>query len=199
MPSFSYILERMESVEHLTDEEVLKRSLTDKHFFAYIIERYEHKLRTYIGRKSHASLADQDDLLQNIFIKVYKNMKEFDSSLRFSSWIYRITYHEMIDWYRKKKREPQVSFDADETILASLTAPDDSSTHALHEEQKILLKNALETLDKKYQDIIELRFYEEKSYEEIADILQIPPGTVAIHLNRAKKILKDLLHHHEQH
>lgn len=195
---FSYILERMDSVSHLTDEEILRRSLTDREFFAHIIERYERKLRAYIGRKSHASTADQDDLLQNIFIKVYKNMKEFDSSLRFSSWIYRISYNEMIDWYRKKKREPSVSFDADETILHSLTATDDTSSVALHEEQKALLKKALETLDKKYQDIIELRFYEEKSYEEIADILQIPPGTVAIHLNRAKKILKDLLHHHDQ-
>ncbi len=187
----------MDSVEHLTDEEVLKHSLKERNFFAHLIGRYETKLRAYIGRKSNASPSDQDDILQNVFIKVYKNMKEFDQSLRFSSWIYRICYNEMIDWYRKKKREPSVSFDADETILHSLTSTDDTSSVALHEEQKTLLKKALSALDKKYQDIIELRFYEEKSYEEIADILQIPPGTVAIHLNRAKKILKDLLHHHE--
>ncbi len=188
----------MDPIELLSDEEVLKRSLIERNLFAYIIERYEKRLRAYIGRKSNASPADQDDILQNIFIKVYKNMKEFDPSLRFSSWIYRIAYNEMVDWYRKKKREPQVSFDADETILYSLASEDDSSSVALHEEQKVILRKALKSLDAKYQNIIELRFYEEKSYEEIADILQIPPGTVAIHLSRAKKILKDLLHHHDQ-
>ncbi len=59
-----------------------------------------------------------------------------------------------------------------------------------------MIQEALSSLDQKYKDIIELRFYEEKSYEEIADILRIPPGTVAIRLSRVKKILKELLHNH---
>lgn len=186
----------MDSIEHLTDEEVLQRCLVERDFFAHIIERYEDKLRTYIQRKSHASSADIDDLLQNIFIKVYKNMKEFDASLRFSSWIYRICYHEMIDWYRKTKREPHISFDADLTLIQTLASDDNTATTALSEEKKKAVTEALNSLDQRYKDIIELRFYEEKSYEEIADILRIPPGTVATHLNRVKKILKEKLHHH---
>lgn len=180
----------------LTDEEVLQRSLSERNFFAHIIERYESRLRSYIGRKSNASSADIDDLLQNVFIKVYKNMKEFDPSLRFSSWIYRICYNEMVDWYRKEKREPHISFDADEAIMHSLASEDNTAHSALSEEKKKMIQKALESLDQKYKDIIELRFYEEKSYEEIADILRIPPGTVATHLNRVKKILKEQLHHH---
>lgn len=184
------------NIADLSDEEVLKHCLTDRDFFAHIIERYEGKLRAYIGRKSNASSADQDDLLQNVFIKVYKNMKEFDPSLRFSSWIYRICYNEMIDWYRKEKREPKTSFDADEALMYSLASTDDTTEVALSEERKRAIRSALSLLDQKYKDIIELRFYEEKSYEEIADILRIPPGTVAIHLSRAKKILQSSLHHH---
>lgn len=186
----------MDSADTLTDEEVLQRSLVERNFFAHIIERYEGKLRSYISRKSNASPADIDDLLQNVFIKVYKNMKEFDSSLRFSSWIYRICYHEMIDWYRKEKREPHTSFDADETLINTLASDDNTATIALSEEKKNVIRKALDSLEQKYKDIIELRFYEEKSYEEIADILRIPPGTVATHLNRVKKILKEQLHHH---
>ena len=186
----------MDSIEHLTDEEVLQRCLIERNFFAHIIERYEGKLRAYIQRKSHASPTDIDDLLQNVFIKVYRNMKEFDPSLRFSSWIYRICYHEMLDWYRKEKREPHTSFDADETLIHTLASDDNTATTALSEEKKKVIKEALDSLDQKYKDIIELRFYEEKSYEEIADILRIPPGTVATHLNRVKKILKEKLHHH---
>lgn len=186
----------MDSTEHLTDEAILTRSLTEKEFFAHIIDRYEKKLRAYIQRKSHASPSDIDDVLQNVFIKVYKNMKEFDSSLRFSSWIYRICYYEMIDWYRKEKRSPYISFDADDTLIHTLASEDNTAAIALSEEKKKVIKNALDALDQKYKDIIELRFYEDKSYEEIADILRIPPGTVATHLNRVKKILKEKLHHH---
>lgn len=186
----------MDSPEHLSDEEILARCLTDRNFFVHIIQRYEHKLRSYISRKSNASSSDIDDLLQNVFIKVYKNMKEFDTSLTFSSWIYRICYNEMIDWYRKEKREPTTSFDNDDILMNSLVSEDDSASVALSTERKQVVKKALSTLDQKYKDIIELRFYEEKSYEEISDILRIPPGTVAIHLSRAKKILQQSLHHH---
>lgn len=186
----------MDSAEYLTDEEVLQRSLVERNFFAHIIERYESKLRMYIRRKSNASPADIDDLLQNVFIKVYKNMKEFDSSLRFSSWIYRICYHEMIDWYRREKRALHTSFDADENLIRTLASDDNTATIALSEEKKKVIHRALDSLDQKYKDIIELRFYEEKSYEEIADILRIPPGTVATHLSRVKKILKEKLQNH---
>ena len=186
----------MDVPETLSDEEVLIRSRTERNFFAYIIERYKDKLRAYIKRKSYASPEDIDDLLQNIFIKVYKNMKEFDSSLRFSSWIYRIAYNEMIDWYRKEKRTPHVSFGADDALISSLSSEDDTSHTALSLERKKAVIEALSSLDPIYQDIIELRFYEENSYEEISDILQIPPGTVALRLSRVKKILRPLLPNH---
>ncbi|MHB1316826.1 MAG: RNA polymerase sigma factor [Minisyncoccota bacterium] len=186
----------MNNTQHLTDEEILKRSLTERDFFGYIIERYEHKLRIYIERKSNASDSDIDDLLQNVFIKVYKNIKDFDPSLRFSSWIYRICYHEMIDWYRKEKRTPHTSFDADEKIFNSLMSDDSTDHIVMTEERKKAVIEALTSLNQKYKDIVELRFYEEKSYEEISDILQIPPGTVATQLNRVKKILKEKLQHH---
>jgi len=186
----------MDSAHTLSDEEVLQRALVERNFFAYIIERYERKLRAYIQRNSKASPADIDDLLQNVFIKVYKNMKDFDPTLRFSSWIYRICYHEMIDWYRKEKRTPHTSFDADSTLINTFASDDNAATIALSEEKKRIVTEALNSLDQKYKDIIELRFYEEKSYEEIADILRIPPGTVATHLSRVKKILKEKLQNH---
>ncbi|MCX6703797.1 MAG: RNA polymerase sigma factor [Candidatus Zambryskibacteria bacterium] len=186
----------MDSPLTLSDEEVLRRSSTERELFAHIIQRYEHKLRLYIQRKSHASPEDIDDLLQNIFIKVYRNIKGFDPSLRFSSWIYRIAYNEMVDWYRKEKRTPHISFDADESILYTIAGDQDTTEKALKEEQKKVVSTALSSLDQIYQDIVELRFYEEKSYEEIGDILQIPPGTVAIRISRVKKILKTLLQNH---
>ena len=84
-------------------------------------------------------------------------------------------------------------------VNITVFASEDNTAHsALSEEKKRVVTEALNSLDQKYKDIIELRFYEEKSYEEIADILRIPPGTVATHLNRIKKILKEKLHHHVQ-
>jgi RNA polymerase sigma-70 factor (ECF subfamily) len=179
------------SFNHLSDEDLVIECKKDQQHFAVLVERYVPKLTRYIRRRSMATSDDIDDLLQNIFIKVYRNINDYNTSLLFSSWIYRITHNEMIDWYRREKRRVTLSLDDEaRDIVSKLFSDEDAIVRFAHQEQKEYIIAALNKLDEKYKDILLLRFFEEKSYEEIADILKIPAGTVAVRINRAKKQLQ---------
>ncbi len=176
-----------------TDEQLALAVRSDTQVLGEIIERYEPKLDRYIARKSSADTSDRKDILQNIFIKVYKNINDFDTSLTFSSWIYRIAHNEMIDWYRRERRRPHLSLEGSDGILETIRSEISASELVEKEELRRMIQKTFETLPEKYQSIAELRFFEEKSYDEIADILAIPPGTVAIRISRVKKMLSEQL------
>jgi RNA polymerase sigma-70 factor (ECF subfamily) len=184
----------VDNIPERTDEELAKLSVSDTALFGELIKRYEETLLRYVMRRSHTTKEDAEDIVQNSFIKMYRNLNDFDASLRFSSWAYRITHNELIDWYRKQKSKPQfvVSSD-DEDIFANIAGDMNIEKEAIEDETKKEIVAVIKTLDPKYQEIITLRFFEDKSYEEISDILEIPPGTVAIRLSRAKKILEEKL------
>jgi len=86
----------------LVDCELVRLSLENADFFAQIVQKYEKPLLRYLLRISNVSLEEAEDLLQEIFIKVYQNLWDFDESLKFSSWIYRIAHNETISAWRKK-------------------------------------------------------------------------------------------------
>ncbi|MFA6608627.1 MAG: RNA polymerase sigma factor [Candidatus Paceibacterota bacterium] len=184
----------MPETSNLTDEELAKLSVSDTVYFGELISRYDKILLRYVIRRSHATKEDAEDVVQNSFIKMYRNINDFDTTLRFSSWAYRITHNELIDWYRKQKSRPQLILsDKDEDVFASIAGDMNIEKEAMANETKKEIEDIIKTIDPKYQEVIYLRFFEDKSYEEIADILQIPPGTVAIRLSRAKKILQESL------
>ncbi|MES2749398.1 MAG: sigma-70 family RNA polymerase sigma factor [Patescibacteria group bacterium] len=184
-----------EIITDLSDEEIVTRTLHDRSYFEVIVERFEEKLQRYIRRLGVSVHEDRQDLLQEIFIKVYKNLNGFDRNLSFSSWIYRIAHNEVISWYRKKSVRPEghMSGDIDELFLfipdtmANAEQLVDSSIDAK------LLHQALTTLEARYRDPIILRFFEYKEYDEISDILKIPIGTVGTLISRGKKKLESLL------
>jgi RNA polymerase sigma-70 factor (ECF subfamily) len=184
--------------EDQTDEQIVKHCITDSNFLATLINRYEAKLDIYIKRKSNTTAEDRKDILQNVFIKVYKNINDFDPTLKFSSWIYRITHNEMIDWYRREKKHPILHFEDDETIVNKIISDVDIQKESINNELRNEIRKIVETLTPEYKEVVELRFFEEKSYEEISDILQIPEGTVATRINRVKKKLKELLYEYTQ-
>jgi RNA polymerase sigma-70 factor (ECF subfamily) len=182
------------NIKSLTDEELAKRSVSDTTYFGELIERYNSMLLRYIMRRSHATKEDGEDILQNSFIKMYRNINDFDNNLKFSSWAYRITHNEMIDWYRKQKSRPQLVIgEKDEDIFSSIASDINIEKEAIQKEIKKEIESIVKNLEPKYQEVIYLRFFEDKNYDEIADILQIPAGTVAIRLSRAKKILQESL------
>lgn len=186
----------MSSHNSLTDKELVSRSLQERAFFGEIVERYEAKLRRYIARLGVIDPDDRDDVLQNVFIKVYKNLNNFDQSLSFSAWIYRIAHNEAISWYRRLKARPEGYLAGEADMITTLLRddgtemPDERFDREV--DSKILLRE-LERLDDKYLEVLILRYFEHLEYEEISDVLKIPVGTVGTLVHRAKKQLKDRL------
>jgi len=177
-----------------TDAEVVQSTFTNKDAFALLVHRYEEKLRRYIRRIGVRNEEDQDDVLQDIFIKAYKNLNSFDQSFSFSSWIYRIAHNESISHYRKRSVRPEgMQYDDGDTIISNLHDGDDLMGDIVSRDDGRVLREALERVDEKYREIIVLRYFEGKEYEEISDILEMPLGSVATRLHRAKARLKDVL------
>ena len=175
-----------------TDSELVKLTLKNQANFLYLVNRYEQKLFYFIRRISNVSVDEAKDLLQDVFIKVYQNLNDFDQSLKFSSWIYRIARNHVISHYRKNRHQQAVaSPEVNDEILNNLVSDFDITKEI---DSKILRENILSVLNKidgKYREVIILKYFEEKSYEEISDIIKKPTGTVGTYLNRAKKQFKE--------
>jgi RNA polymerase sigma-70 factor (ECF subfamily) len=181
--------------QQVSDESVVKAALQDKEQFGVLMDRYEAPLRRYIARLGVRNPDDQLDVLQDIFLKVYRNLNGFDPKLKFSSWIYRIAHNEAISAYRKKNVRPEGHLVADsEEILTfvsgSLETADVAFDKTINAEQ---VSKALLQLDKKYSEVLLLRFFEHKEYDEISDILQIPIGSVGTLIHRGKKQLTTVI------
>ena len=181
----------MISDESITDEDLVIQALKHPYDFAQLVKRYEAKLLRYIRRLGVNSVEDAEEVLQNAFINAYRKLNSFDTSLSFSSWIYRIAHNEVINHYRKSKARPQGHYaNGAEDILAKMQ----DDTDIIKDAELALgakdLENAINALKQKYKDIIVLRYFEEREYKEISDILQIPMGSVATLLYRAKRALR---------
>ena len=155
--------------------------------FGVLVDRYEDKIKRY-GRKFLSGTEDIEDIVQNIFIKAYKNIQSFDSKRKFSSWIYRIAHNEFVNELKRKKREPLRFFDPD-VIFPLLVSNEKENIHDIDKE---MLDKCLDKLSAKYKEPIVLRYFQELSYKEISDILSIPVSTVGIRLKRGIKKIKEI-------
>lgn len=180
----------------ISDEELVKRALENNDCFGEIIDRYEKKLARYLRRLTNLEEQDIEDLLQDVFIKIYRNLSSFDTSFSFSSWAYRITHNEAINCVRKRSGKTTVPLESDEettmNLIEILQTKEDIKQHVLQKELASNLRISLNKLPKKYKDVIILYYLEDLDYSEISDILQKPMGTIATLLSRAKNKFKDI-------
>jgi RNA polymerase sigma-70 factor (ECF subfamily) len=177
--------------DKLEDNEIVRRSLKDVEYFSCLYDRYESRLKRYIKKISFANEEEAEDILQDSFIKIWRNLNQFDESLKLSSWLYRIVHNETISYQRKKRSygknhivplEENLLNDFYSEIELDITTDD---THKL-------TLGVINSMPLKYKECIILKYFEMMSYEEISDILKIPEGTVAVRINRAKKMFKKI-------
>ena len=179
---------------NLSDEEIVNLTLKNQDNFTYLINRYQDKLFNYIRRITNVRDEDAQDLLQDIFLKIYLNLNDFDNSLKFSSWVYAISRNQVISNHRKL----QVRAEGHSVSLEEDSAKKIISGFNIEKEiDNNYLKNnvfkVLDALDEKYREILILKFIEEKNYQEISDIIKKPIGTVGSMMNKAKKMFKEEL------
>jgi len=168
-----------------------------------LMAKYHDAIHNFISRMVH-DREQVDDLTQEAFIKAFSSLKNFNEEFAFSTWLYKIATNNCIDHIRKKKLQmysidkPIESRDSDFTF----ELPDDSSEAdqgLITDQRAAMLRAAISELPEKYRRVIHLRHVEEKSYEEIADLLDLPIGTVKAHIFRARELLYKQLRHRIRH
>jgi len=165
---------------------------------AYAFEKLLKKYRKsvyYMLLKMVKNTDDAEDLTQEAFAKAFNSIGKFDAKFAFSTWLFRIATNNCIDYIRKK-RVLTVSIDApidgDDGGSMRFDVRDtelDPNQALLKEQRKEYLQKALLSLPAKYRALVELRYFKEFSYEEVAEELEIPLGTVKAQLFRARELL----------
>ena len=170
----------------LTDEEIVEKVRSnDRDLYAVIIERYKNKLLRYATNLIH----DEDrasHIVQDSLAKAYINLNGFNTKKKFSSWIYRIVHNEAMNVIKKYQKEVPILDDFDFESDEDITKDFEQKETAAHVEK------CLKSIPLIYSEPLSLYYLDEKSYEEISDILRIPMGTVAIRMSRAKKLMKHI-------
>jgi RNA polymerase sigma factor (sigma-70 family) len=163
--------------------------------FAALLNRYRDSIY-YLHLKMVNNPADAEDLTIEAFGKAFKSIGTYTPDYAFSTWLFKIATNNCIDFIRKKQMSPSLldqMINEEEDMTASLQSDSPDPEEILINEQKIKrLREVVEQLKPLYRDLIELRYYREFSYEEIAAELSIPVGTVKARLNRAKHLLYNI-------
>lgn len=182
------------SASSLEDDKYVEQALKgNEAAYAKLVDKYERSLYFHI-RKMIREQELVEDLVQEVFMKAFHNLSTYSNEYAFSTWLYRIATNHTIDYLRKKKLKtlsidqpfktrdgememqlPDTNFSADEPVIKK--------------ERKNIVQDAIQNLPEKYKVVIEMRHMEEKSYQEIADILDLPLGTVKAHIFRARELL----------
>lgn len=180
--------------ENRTDEEIARLVPENREVFGVIIRRYQEKISRYVRRIGGGTKESVEDVVQNIFIKAYVNIKSFHEEKKFSSWLYGIAHNECIDyWRRNKKHASGISLDSNTELASVLASPDDVEEQMFHKEEEERVRKILDRLPIKFREVLVLRYLEDKEYQEISDILKKPVPTVGTLLYRAKSKLRKLL------
>ncbi|MDQ1284402.1 MAG: polymerase sigma factor [Patescibacteria group bacterium] len=192
-PAGAYELDETEKISDNDLARVVREG--DSERYGEIIERYQGKLFAYLYRLI-GNREEAQDLLQDVFIKVYRNLRGYDADRKFSSWIYRIAHNEAVNHIKRKSLKRFVSW---ESVVSTKDKLESSSNEEgaqdawVRKEISQEVNAAIDKLPAKYKQVLLLRYYSDNSYEEISEILGRPVNTVGTLINRAKRKLAEEL------
>lgn len=180
---------------HFSDKVIVTNILNGNiEDFALVVKNTE-KLVTQIVRKMATNVDDQKDLVQDIYLKVYKNLPNFQFKSKLSTWIANIAYNTTVNHLQKKKI-PIIGIE--NTSENNFTTSDNPELETIKTEAIEILTIEIAKLPPLYKTLITLYHLEELPNREIAEITNLPEGTIKSYLSRARKILKDNINHHHK-
>lgn len=182
-------------MEEFMDEGLLIKQAQngDVEAFEILIKNYEHTIYS-ICFKVLKNEADAFDAAQDVCIKVWKQIKNFENKSKFSTWVYRIATNQCLDILRKEKNKKTLSIHQNEDWVLEIEDKKINIEKQLEDAERIrILKVALDELKKEHSSIIILKDVKELTYEEIAADQNISLGTVKSRLFRARTALKNIL------
>lgn len=184
----------------VTDAELVSRSKAgDTRAFGELVTRYQKTVYRIILRMVRTP-DDADDLTQDTFVRAYRGLKTFKEEFDFHPWLYRIAVNQAINFLNKRKRQAAVDLDdVPETEIKQGPEPESPIQSASRRELVAQLEEALEKLPDEQRTVFLLRVQEGLSYEEIAEAMDTPKGTVMSRLARARMALRRYLKHQPGH
>ncbi len=157
--------------------------------FEKLLKDYERRIFNYLYRIA-GNRTDAEDLTQETFIKLYANRRNIDPDKSFQSWLYRIATNTAYDWFRRRKGRHE-SFTIDDPEKPYETIDPSSSYNTIETVKDV--ENALSRLKPAYRTILLLFYNEGLSYEEIAEVSDLPLNTVKTNIRRAKEALGKII------
>ncbi|WP_145391878.1 RNA polymerase sigma factor [Stieleria neptunia] len=180
------------SGNHLADQILVRRMLKgDDQAFGEFVSLYQDRLFTSMLAHT-GSRHDAEEIVQEAFVKAFQHLPRFRHQSQLYTWVYRIARNTSVN--RARSGRDEVSLDANGGE-SNLSAPESSQPHVSMErlERVTMMRRALEAIETRHRKILLLREFEERSYQEIAEIMQIPLGTVRSRLSRARSRLREEL------
>ncbi len=178
-------------------KELVKRARRDPDAFGELYDQYYSRIFNYVLRRV-ANLEIAQDITSEVFFKALKNLGQFHwRNVPFSSWLYRIAINQITDYFRKGKHEmfslEEVSEPISNSSLSAETEVIKAEEELKKHEDFLILHQSISRLPIKYQDVITLRFFENKQIKEIGEILGKREGTIKSLLHRGLKKIKKLM------
>ncbi len=185
----------LENIRTLTDGELIEKAIGGREDgFEELVRRYQRPITAYVYRMLNnydASL----DVTQEVFIKVYNSLARYSSDYKFSTWLYRIAHNAAID-YMRKNSVSQLSIEAenaDGSYQLQIESPNPTPEQERElNEWRREIESVVKCLPTVYRELILLRHAQDLSYDEIAEITNLPLGTVKNRLFRAREMMREI-------
>lgn len=170
----------------------------DQKAYAQLMDRYRDSIY-FMLLKMVNNRDDADDLTIEAFGKAFNKLHQYTPNYAFSTWLFKIASNNCIDFIRKKKKnllsldKPIEGHDGGEMTMDVPSGALDPEETYIKQQKKLLMQGVVEKLKPRYRTLVELRYFKEYSYEEIAQELDLPLGTVKAQLFRAREFLYNIL------
>jgi RNA polymerase sigma-70 factor (ECF subfamily) len=165
----------------------------DQDAFAFLVQRHQRRVFNMVLRMLQ-DYEEASEITQEAFLAAWQGLPSFRGEARFATWLYRIAYHCALKQLERRKRERslQAAMEA-EQILEEVNREMQEEDIIELRARQAMVREQLEKLPAKYRIVLILRHLQEMTYEEMADILTMPIGTIKTHLFRARHLLKERL------
>jgi RNA polymerase sigma-70 factor (ECF subfamily) len=177
----------------LCDNELVAHVLRgDRAFFKELVDRYQKRAYLFARGMVHNS-DDAYDLSQEAFVRAYKNLKKFDKAYPFKVWLFHILSNLCKNHLRQKRTRARVMVDSGESAQQAVSATDSPDAAYQKSQTQAVVREAIARLPEKFREIIILSHFQEMSYEQMAQVLDIPRGSVMSRLYYARLKLREIL------
>ncbi|MEP6903408.1 MAG: sigma-70 family RNA polymerase sigma factor [Actinomycetota bacterium] len=185
----------LNSIQSLTDIELIAKAIGGREdSFEELVRRYQRPITNYVFRM----LNDYDsslDVTQEVFIKVYNSLQKYSSEYKFSTWLYRIAHNAAIDFIRRRAPNEQSieTENKDGAYQLQIESPNPNPEQERERsEWRTEIESVVKCLPSVYRELILLRHAQDLSYDEIAEVTNLPLGTVKNRLFRAREMMRDI-------